>query len=321
MPTAYLRRRGVAALIGVWVAAGCSSGAPLPPVDEGLTGTMLLRGQIAANPGSAYGLLTYRWTTGTLSPIALGSFNDGSLAPDGMTAYGFATPVGGAVYRLVASRQIGAEIPLLEFPSPGGIASPVGLAVDQVGERIGFTERFHGSTVRLYRVGRAGWTDILEYPGFLEGLDWHPDGRRLLTVVYDDVTPGQIGEGTGRIAIIDIEAKTVTPIGPVGERLPEDAVFSPDGRSIVYTRLNADNLELASIGFDGGRATPLPPQLEGYRPIFSPDGRYLAYCKQVRIGINQLPVRFVRRLADGATQQILPPETFPTLGCITDWVR
>jgi Tol biopolymer transport system component len=136
------------------------------------------------------------------------------------------------------------------------------------------------------------------------------------------VHPEVVGP-VGRIAVIDLEAKTVVPITPVDELLTGNAVFARDGRAIVYVRINvADDIaELASIGFDGGRAIDLPPDLEGELPRFSPDGRYLAYCKLVQVGINRVPARFIRRLADGETQQILPPENFPNLGCITDWVR
>lgn len=280
------------------VAIGCSSGPTLPPTDTGPTGTLLVEGSITVGPGG--GLLTIRLSDTLITPIASDVYGFVSrLSPDGTTAYAFSFPTPQDVFRLVASRRPGEAVSLLEFQWPA--STPVGLAVDGSGERIAFIEGNYGqglATVRLHRLGRVGWTDLLTYTGELADLDWHRDGRRLVTTASARVTTPDVG----RIAIIDVEAKTVTPITPPIERLLSGAVFAPDGRSIVYSRINASgNVELASIGFDGGRATTLPAQLDGGSPVFSPDGKYLAYCDPVPVGNNRFRARFIRRLADGVT--------------------
>jgi Tol biopolymer transport system component len=123
------------------------------------------------------------------------------------------------------------------------------------------------------------------------------------------------------MAIVDVAAGTLTSIGSTTELPTGEVVFSPDGRSIAFSRFDAEGgVELASIGFDGGSPIELPRHLEGEMPTFSPDGRFLAFCKRVTIGINRPLARFVRRLSDGYTEQVLPPEQYPTLGCINDWV-
>lgn len=316
----HVRRGFLFALCTTFAAAACSSEPTMPPVDEPPTGTLLLRG---AFPGSGVGLFTFQPVGAVLSPIASGDFALSSrLSPDGLTAYTFDFPVGQDVYQLVSSTQLGAENALLQFPLFGWTSVPVGLAIDRSGARVamleGSTASPHpGTLLRVHDVGSTGSTNVASFQGVNGGLDWHPDGRRLLTSTYDRVA-GQ----AGRLAIIDVETKAMTLIGPLLLQALSDAVFAPDGRSIVYSTLTADGTEvLGSIGFDGGRATNLPQQLEGSTPTFSPDGRYLAYCAFVSVGTDRRQARFIRRLADGATEQILPPSITTNLGCINDWAR
>lgn len=302
--------------------AGCS-GDPVLPGDPQPAGTLLLLGTAPELPS---GLSTYSLGTSRLAPIAseVGALRS-RLTPDGLTAVSFARKINENVYRLVSARQPGATVPLLQFASPNGSTSALGLAVDEVEftQRVAFIEVSYPtaaaqSILRLYRVGSAGWTDTLVYQGALAGLSWHPDGRRLVTTAHETGFGGP-----GRIAIIDLTSRTVTPIGPSELPALGEAEFSADGRAIVYSRLSDDGLmsELASIGFDGGAPVALPAHFEGWMPTFSPDGRYLAFCRQVQVGINRPPGRFLLRVSDGHLEQVLPPAQYPTLGCINDWVK
>ncbi|MEO5798665.1 MAG: hypothetical protein ABIZ70_12500 [Gemmatimonadales bacterium] len=302
--------------------AGCSGGPVLP--DSTLpTGTLLITGTV---PQVVNGLSTYSLTSGTLSPIASRvSALRNRLAPDGKTVFSFSRESTEEVYRLVSVRDPNSIIPLLEFPSPQGTIATVGLAVtSRQGEiQVGFLEGSSStvpaqSTFRLHHVGTAGWTNTVSFAGGLAGLSWNPDGQRLVTTAYER----NFG-GAGRLAIVDIASQTVTTFGlrdsaPIG-----DAEFSPDGRAIVYSRLSEDGsmTELVSIGFEGGNPVALPPHLEGELPTFSPDGRYLAFCRNVLFGNDHRQGRFILRISDGHVEQILPPEQYPSLGCIHDWVK
>jgi Tol biopolymer transport system component len=65
------------------------------------------------------------------------------------------------------------------------------------------------------------------------------------------------------------------------------ASWSPDGKRIAFTALNEEIPEfrrtgtsLASISVEGGAVKPIPGTWNGYDPVFSPDGRTIAFARQ-----------------------------------------
>lgn len=63
--------------------------------------------------------------------------------------------------------------------------------------------------------------------------------------------------------------------------------WSPDGKRIAFTALNEEIPEfgrtgtsLASISVEGGAVKPIPGTGNGYDPVFSPDGRTIAFARQ-----------------------------------------
>ncbi|MEP6590631.1 MAG: hypothetical protein ABJC19_05570 [Gemmatimonadota bacterium] len=307
--------------IGVLLLMGCA-GDPVLPGSTQPTGTLLIEGTV---PQTLAGLSTYSFDSGRLISIASRvSAPRDRLSPDGRTVFSFSGGSPEDVYRLVSAQEPNATIPLLQFPAPDGTnASGLAVKEDRGIPAVGFLETSSSplpdkSIFRVHRVGTAGWSDTLLFLGKLAGLSWHPDGRRLVTTVFEAGFTG-----AGRVAIVDLTSQSVSMIGPREAVAGGDAELSPDGGTLVYSRVSDDGLttELVSMGFEGGREIPLPPHFEGWMPAFSPDGRYLAFCKSVQVGINRLRGRFILRIADGQVEQILPPDQYPTLGCIHDWVK
>jgi Tol biopolymer transport system component len=63
--------------------------------------------------------------------------------------------------------------------------------------------------------------------------------------------------------------------------------WSPDGTRIAFTALNEELPEfgrtgtsLASISVEGGAVKPIPGTANGFNPVYSPDGRTIAFARQ-----------------------------------------
>jgi dipeptidyl aminopeptidase/acylaminoacyl peptidase len=100
----------------------------------------------------------------------------------------------------------------------------------------------------------------------------------------------------------------------------EEYAFAPDGRTVVYSvRLAgahnreepwSTNFDLYQVPADGAgqprNLTAANPAWDT-RPIFSPDGKYLAYLAMSRPGFEADRYRIMlRSLADGATREVAP---------------
>lgn len=143
-----------------------------------------------------------------------------------------------------------------------------------------------------------------------------PDGRQV-AVVRDDrngATPG------ADIVIIDIESGTQTALTTDLTSFTEsDPVWSPDGANIAYAAApandpgNADIAIRASGGF-GLPTLPVRHEANDMMPVYSPDGRYLAFTSD-RSG--QLDIFVFDFTTDTLTQLTNTPEQDYT----GDWVQ
>jgi Tol biopolymer transport system component len=134
--------------------------------------------------------------------------------------------------------------------------------------------------------------------------EWSPDGTRLLTWANDTETT---------LLVIPVDGSAVVRIGG-DARLTWDGAWSPDGRSIAFSRIAAPRsgagpsappdqmpAEIVVAAADG---TASPVVAEGILPSWSPDGRRLAAFRPDPSGTDALWVTDVasgagRRLAAG----------------------
>jgi Tol biopolymer transport system component len=183
------------------------------------------------------------------------------------------TPTGAAAVLGTASEQrTRADVGQIVFPD-----DDVSLKVPH---RQLYIERGDGSNVR--RLVTSGDDDSA--PAL------SPDGRR---VVFDRQYPDH-PDMPSRSFIVNVDGSGLVPLDPAGcGRLcvaedVEGAAWSPDGRSIVVTRVYADakgdpmRIGLWIVDVDSGRARELTKHtiasgLEDHQASWSPDGRFVVF--------------------------------------------
>jgi serine/threonine-protein kinase len=135
---------------------------------------------------------------------------------------------------------------------------------------------------------------VTSLPGRNENAVWTPDGRNIVFASFRGATQSNLycvrADGVG-------EAQQLTD-GMV-QQWP--LAFSPDGKRLAYGQAGGDgqiaiwtapvegDRDRASIGIRLGKAEPSPQAQFASRPVFSTDGRWLAYSSD-ETGINEVYV-------------------------------
>ncbi|HVG23490.1 MAG TPA: S9 family peptidase [Thermoanaerobaculia bacterium] len=183
------------------------------------------------------------------------------------------------------------------------------------GKRIAFTS---GGQISLYDVATAKTRKLPEIAGGASSLKWVPGGKALLAV--SDVEIGPKSETKARvidsllyrhwttwqeptrahILYVPLSGGATRDLTPGAFDAPPFAVgggsefdVSPDGKELVYAR-NTDprperstNADLFLVPLTGGEATRMTTRGGAdTAPVYSPDGRWIAYRSQARAGFE-----------------------------------
>lgn len=134
---------------------------------------------------------------------------------------------------------------------------------------------------------------------FIRHWDTWKDGRRNHVFVVP------VDGGTPRDLMVGMDADS--PTRPFGGS--SDFTFTPDGKSVVFTARSegreeawSTNLDLWQVSVKGGKPTRLTAHRKGtdVGPVFSPDGKTLAYRSMERAGFEADRLRVIlRNVADG----------------------
>ncbi|MCF1438668.1 MAG: S9 family peptidase [Shewanella sp.] len=131
---------------------------------------------------------------------------------------------------------------------------------------------------------------------------WHDHARNHIFVA--PIEGNQLGNP------VDVTAGLDTEVPPKPFSGMEEVTFTPDGKSVVYTakapsrdQAWTTNYDLWQVPVTGGKAKNLTPTNQAWdaQPVFSPDGRYLAYLAMKRPGFEA--DRFSIMLRDNVTGQ------------------
>jgi dipeptidyl aminopeptidase/acylaminoacyl peptidase len=272
---------------------------------------------LAANRGR-----TNLWRVGmdgsglrALTP-AKGNDSNPRWSPDGGSLYFLSTRSGSSqVWRLPAAGGEAVQVTRLPLDVEGFGLSPDGRRLALSMEVFPDCPDVACTRARLdARAKRQASGELYDHL-FVRHWDTWSDGERshLFVVSLD-------GAGRAAAAPVDLTRglEADVPSKPFGG--PEEYAFSPDGKSVVYSaRLAGEhnreepwstNFDLYEVASDGsGQPRDLTASNPAWdtHPLFSPDGRTLAYLAMSRPGFEADRYRIMlRSLADGATREVAP---------------
>ncbi|NIM47797.1 MAG: hypothetical protein GTN62_00395 [Gemmatimonadales bacterium] len=159
---------------------------------------------------------------------------------------------------------------------------------------------------RLYRVDADGASLAPASPAGVSAFSpaWHPSATRL---AYSELS-----NGWGKIVLVDLESGERSVVGPTTELLNISAAFSPDGRTLAFTRIGGEGSDVFSYNL--ARDCCLERLTVGrfsdnLSPAFSPDGRQITFVSN-RAGGTQVYVM----AADGTGQELFAPFDYGVTG-------
>jgi dipeptidyl aminopeptidase/acylaminoacyl peptidase len=236
---------------------------------------------------------------GTSRRLTTSPQNDyhGRWSPDGRTIWFLSTRSGSAqVWRLPA--RGGEAEPFTDLPLDVG-----NLVIDPTGHAIAFTLNVFPDCNVAETRARLDAQEARLASGriydriFVRHWDTWKDGRRSHLFVLPII--GHQGEPTDLMKGMDAD----TPSQPFGGT--EEIAFTPDGRGLVFSARIAGSTEPWSTNFDLFLASTdgaqTPRNLTAHNPawdthpVFSPDGRTLAYLAMSRAGYESDRLRIVLR--------------------------
>ncbi len=233
------------------------------------------------------------------------------FSPDGRSLYFLSNRSGSQqLWRLPLDG--GEAVQLSDFPLDIGVyaLSPDGAAVALSFEVFTDCDTLACTRERLDRRAKDKASGVLYEQLFVRHWDRWKDGRRsqlFLAPIHGD----RLGEP--RRLSVGVEGDV--PSKPFGG--PEEIAFAPDGKSLVFVARVAGREEAWSTNLDLWRVNlvgePQPQNLTADNPatdttpVFSPDGRYLAWTAMRRPGYesDRLAI-MLRDLRSGQTRELAP---------------
>ena len=133
---------------------------------------------------------------------------------------------------------------------------------------------------------------------------WAADGRRFAYMEF--------WEGHGRLFVQDVASGKRTPAATSGQALDFTPAFSPDGKTLAFSRATEEGTDLYTVNIKDGcclQRLTVGRFYDNLSPTYSPDGQRLAFVS-TRAGLPQI----YAMAADGTDQQLLAPFDYGATG-------
>jgi len=133
---------------------------------------------------------------------------------------------------------------------------------------------------------------------------WASDGRRFGYMEF--------WEGHGRLFVQDVASGKRTGVATSGQALDFTPAFSPDGKTLAFSRATEEGTDLYTVNIKDGcclQRLTVGRFYDNLSPTYSPDGQRIAFVS-TRAGLPQI----YAMAADGTDQQLLAPFDYGATG-------
>ena len=140
---------------------------------------------------------------------------------------------------------------------------------------------------------------------------WAQDGRRFSYMEF--------WQGHGRLFVQDVASGKRTPVATTGQTLDFTPAFSPDGKTLAFSRATDEGTDIYTVNFKDGcclQRLTVGRFYDNLSPTYSPDGQRIAFVS-TRAGQPQVYVM----AADGTDEQLFAPFDYGATGAsyAPDW--
>jgi TolB protein len=133
---------------------------------------------------------------------------------------------------------------------------------------------------------------------------WAPDGRRFGYMEF--------WEGHGRLFVQDVASGRRTPVPTTGQALDFTPSFSPDGKTLAFSRATEEGTDVYTVNVKDGcclQRLTVGRFYDNLSPTYSPDGQRIAFVS-TRSGLPQI----YTMAADGTDPQLFAPFDYGATG-------
>ncbi len=133
---------------------------------------------------------------------------------------------------------------------------------------------------------------------------WAGDGRRFSYMEF--------WQGLGRLFVQEVASGKRAPVATTGQALDFTPAFSPDGKTLAFSRATEEGTDLYTVNFKEGcclQRLTVGRFYDNLSPTYSPDGQRIAFVS-TRAGLPQIYVM----AADGTDPQLFAPFDYGATG-------